>query len=83
MLRMIKDVQSDDTVVGFYQSTSMGAFFAQSLVELQTVHQDRLRHGGLVIVHGAFTLMDLARAHKSRQTQTKLHAQTRHSALSV
>ncbi|KZV79506.1 hypothetical protein EXIGLDRAFT_578355, partial [Exidia glandulosa HHB12029] len=51
MLRLIKDVQSDDTVVGFYQSTSMGAFFAQSLVELQAVHQERLRHGGIVIVH--------------------------------
>lgn len=52
MLRLIKEVQSDDSVVGFYQSTSMGAFFAQSLVELQATHQERLRHGGVVIVHG-------------------------------
>ena len=54
MLRLLKEVQSDDSVVGFYQSSSMGAFYQQSLVDLQTVHQERLRHGGIVVVHGVF-----------------------------
>ena len=52
MLRSLKEVQADDSVVGFYQATTMGAFFNQSLVDTQAIHQDRLRHGGVVIVHG-------------------------------
>lgn len=51
MLRSLKEVQGDDNVVGFYQATSLGAFFNQSLVDTQAIHQDRLRHGGVVIVH--------------------------------
>lgn len=53
MLRSIADVQGDDSVVGFYQSTTLGAFFSQNLVELQVTHQERLRRGGLVVIHGA------------------------------
>jgi len=30
---------------------TLGSFFSQSLVETQAIHQDRLRHGGIVIVH--------------------------------
>ena len=41
-----------DGVVGFYQSAKLGAFFKQSLVEAQAIHQEKLRHGGVVIVHG-------------------------------
>lgn len=52
MLRSLKEVQADDSVVGFYQSTTLGAFFTQSLVELQAIHQEKLRHGGIVVVHG-------------------------------
>ena len=52
MLRTLKDVQADDGVVGFYQSNFLGAFFKQSLLDLQTVHQERLRQGGVVVVHG-------------------------------
>lgn len=52
MLRSLKDVQADDAVVGFYQSNSLGAFFKQSFLELQAIHQEKLRHGGIVIVHG-------------------------------
>jgi translation initiation factor 3 subunit H len=51
MLRSLKEVQADDSVVGFYQATTLGAFFNQSLVDTQAIHQDRLRHGGVVIVH--------------------------------
>lgn len=51
MLRSLKEVQADDNVVGFYQATLLGAFFTQSLVETQAVHQRVLRHGGVVIVH--------------------------------
>lgn len=52
MLRSLKEVQADDSVVGFYQATTLGAFFNQTLVDTQAIHQDKLRHGGVVIVHG-------------------------------
>lgn len=52
MLRSLKEVQGDDNVVGFYQATALGAFFNQTLIDTQAIHQERLRHGGVVIVHG-------------------------------
>lgn len=54
MLRSLKEVQADDSVVGFYQATTLGAFLNQSLVDTQAIHEERLRHGGVVIVHGTF-----------------------------
>lgn len=51
MLRSLKEVQADDSVVGFYQATTLGAFFNQALVDTQAIHQEKLRHGGIVIVH--------------------------------
>ena len=53
MLRSLKEVQADDSVIGFYQGMTLGSFFNQSLVETQAIHQEKLRHGGVVIVHGA------------------------------
>jgi len=58
MLRSLKEVQADDNVVGFYQTTTLGAFFNQSLIDTQAIHQDRLRHGGVVIVHGESALFN-------------------------
>jgi translation initiation factor 3 subunit H len=51
MLRSLKEIQADDSVVGFYQAISLGAFFSQSLLETQAIHQERLRQGGVVVVH--------------------------------
>ncbi|KAF8237781.1 hypothetical protein L208DRAFT_1388710 [Tricholoma matsutake] len=51
MLRSLKEVQADDSVVGFYQATTLGAFLNQTLVDTQAIHQDKLRHGGVVVVH--------------------------------
>ncbi|CAK5280564.1 unnamed protein product [Mycena citricolor] len=51
MLRALREVQADDSVVGFYQATTMGAFFNQNLIEIQAIHQEKLRHRGVVIVH--------------------------------
>ncbi|KXN89957.1 Eukaryotic translation initiation factor 3 subunit H [Leucoagaricus sp. SymC.cos] len=51
MLRSLKEVQADDSVVGFYQVTTLGAFYNQTLVDTQAIHQEKLRHGGIVIVH--------------------------------
>jgi len=51
MLRSLKEVQADDSVIGFYQATTLGAFLNQSLVDTQAIHQEKLRHGGIVIVH--------------------------------
>lgn len=52
MLRALKEVRADDSIVGFYQSTTMGAFLGQNLVDTQAIHQEKLRHGGVVVVHG-------------------------------
>lgn len=52
MLRSLKEVHADDSVVGFYQATTLGSFFSQPFVETQAIHQDKLRHGGVVVVHG-------------------------------
>jgi len=52
MLRSLNEVGSVDGVVGFYQAAKLGAFFKLSLVEAQAIHQEKLRHGGVVIVHG-------------------------------
>ena len=54
MLRSLKDVQADDSIVGFYQAMTLGSFFNQTLVETQAIHQEKLRHGGVVIVHGNY-----------------------------
>ncbi|KAH9944072.1 uncharacterized protein BXZ73DRAFT_87037 [Epithele typhae] len=51
MLRSLKEVQADDSVIGFYQGMTLGSFFNQTLVDTQAIHQDKLRHGGVVIVH--------------------------------
>jgi len=65
MLRALKEVRADDSIVGFYQSTTMGAFFSQTLVDTQVIHQGKLRHGGVVVVHG--NLLWLLYRHGSRQ----------------
>lgn len=52
MLRSLKEVQADDSVIGFYQAITLGAFYNQTLLETQAIHQERLRQGGIVIVHG-------------------------------
>jgi hypothetical protein len=57
MLRSLREVQSDDTVVGFYQASPLGAFFKQTMVETQVVHQEKLRQGGVVILHGTVYLL--------------------------
>lgn len=57
MLRSLKEVQADDSVVGFYQATTLGAFFNQTLLDTQAIHQEKLRHGGIIIVHGASNLL--------------------------
>ena len=54
MLRQLNEVQGDDSVVGFYQSCSLGGFLRQSLIEQQALHQEKLRHGGIVVVHGEY-----------------------------
>ncbi|KAH8120453.1 translation initiation factor 3 subunit 3 [Phellopilus nigrolimitatus] len=75
MLRSLKEVQADDAVVGFYQSNSLGAFFRQSLLDLQVVHQDRLRHGGVVVVHDASQASHGNAAFRAfRLSKTFLHA---------
>ena len=40
MLRSLKEVRSDDSVVGFYQCINMGAFFSQTLIDTQRQKRD-------------------------------------------
>lgn len=60
MLRSLKEVQADDSVIGFYQATTLGAFLNQTLVDTQAIHQDKLRHGGIVIVHGEHNIFSMS-----------------------
>ena len=52
MLRSLKEVQADDSIVGFYQAMTLGSFYNQTLVDTQAIQQEKLRHGGIVLVHG-------------------------------
>lgn len=52
MLRVLKEAQYDDSLVGFYQSTSVGAFMRQSWINMQASRSEALRHGGIALVHG-------------------------------
>ncbi|KAF8680125.1 Eukaryotic translation initiation factor 3 subunit K [Rhizoctonia solani] len=83
MLRQLNEVQGDDSVVGFYQSCTLGGFLRQSLIEQQALHQEKLRHGGVVVVHDtssavrgvaslrAFRLSESFRkAHKNKKFDT-------------
>ncbi|KAI0788570.1 hypothetical protein C8Q75DRAFT_768940 [Abortiporus biennis] len=75
MLRSLKEVQADDSVVGFYQAMTLGSFYSQSLVETQAIHQDKLRHGGVVIVHDiSQTARGNATFHAFRLTKAFLDA---------
>ncbi len=85
MLRSLKEVQADDSVVGFYQATTLGAFFNQTLVDTQMIHQEKLRHGGVVIIHGlSISLRSCANLMPTRgivgQIYRKLHGEMRRSA---
>ncbi|CAE6480904.1 unnamed protein product [Rhizoctonia solani] len=77
MLRQLNEVQGDDSVVGFYQSCTLGGFLRQSLIEQQALHQERLRHGDIsgatrgVASLRAFRLSEAFRkAHKTRKFDT-------------
>jgi hypothetical protein len=76
MLNALKDVQSDDSVVGFYIATPFNAFFTQSMLEMQSAHQARLRQGGIVVVHGQWVSPAKPRAELTVSNQTR----PRHSA---
>jgi len=52
MLRVLKEAQYDDSLAGFYQSTSMGAFMRQAWISTQASRSETLRHGGIALVHG-------------------------------
>ncbi|KAF8507573.1 hypothetical protein BU17DRAFT_78081 [Hysterangium stoloniferum] len=78
MLRSLKEVQSDDSIVGFYQSTSLGAFFSQTLVETLATQRDKLRRGGVVVVHDiSQTARGNAAFRAFRLTRTYLDAHKR------
>lgn len=50
IIHALKEVQGDENIVGFYQTTSVP--MRQSLIESQTFDHERLRQGGIVVVHG-------------------------------
>jgi len=85
MLRSLKEVQGDDSVVGFYQVTALGAFFNQTLIDTQAIYQDRLRQGGIVVVHGelAYYLVFYLLLSMCPETCNKQRRETRLSVLSA
>ena len=66
MIHALKEVQGDENIVGFYQTTSVP--LRQSLVETQATDYEKLRHGGIVVVHGAL-------ASSCTCTQSKYHSE--------
>ncbi|EGO04244.1 hypothetical protein SERLA73DRAFT_173681 [Serpula lacrymans var. lacrymans S7.3] len=58
MLRSLKEVGANDNVVGFYQAMSLGVYLSQHMIDIQVVHQEKLRHGGIAII------LDLSRMGK-------------------
>lgn len=64
MLRVLKEANYDDGLVGFYQATTMGAFLRQSFISSQILHQDALRQGGIALVHGEVLLFRSGRTNK-------------------
>jgi translation initiation factor 3 subunit H len=86
MLRSLKEVQADDSVVGFYQATTLGAFYNQTLVDTQAIHQVKLRHGGIVVVHGVSTRIKSASSviysHDTLKTSRRQRVETQPSVLS-
>jgi translation initiation factor 3 subunit H len=70
MLRALREVQGDDGVVGFYVATNAGAFFSSAFFEMQTAHQERLRQGGVVVVHGEQIPDSVEPANSYRRTDT-------------
>lgn len=51
MMRCLREVNVDDNSVGWYQSTSMGNFMNQSLIEHQFEFQQALNKS-VLIIHG-------------------------------
>lgn len=56
MLRVLKEAQYDDNLVGFYQSTNMGAFMRQSWITTHASRHETLRQGGIALVHGMYAI---------------------------
>ncbi|KAF8331497.1 uncharacterized protein EI90DRAFT_2972613 [Cantharellus anzutake] len=75
LLRMLKEAQYDDSIVGFYQSIPLGAFLRQSLISTQASHHDTLRQGGIALVHdSAFASRGSASLKAFRLTKSFLAA---------
>lgn len=49
MITYLREVQGDESVVGFYQISSVP--LRQSYVELQAADSERLRQGGIILIH--------------------------------
>ncbi len=54
MLRQLSFVSGDTSVVGSYHTVSLGQFYKQSVVESLVNQMERVRHGGVALVHGQF-----------------------------
>lgn len=57
MMRCLREVNVDDNSVGWYQSTNMGNFMNQSLIEHQFEFQQALSKS-VLIIHGKMTLQE-------------------------
>lgn len=51
MMRCLKEVNVDNNTVGWYQSTRLGSFVTQGLVETQFNYQKKLSNKAVVLIH--------------------------------
>lgn len=52
MLRQLSFVNGESTVVGSYFVVQMGQYFKQVILDSLVGQLDRIRHGGIILVHG-------------------------------
>lgn len=52
MLGALRDVKGSHSVVGYYHAVSLGQLYKNAVVDSLVNGVDKIRHGGVVVVHG-------------------------------
>ncbi|KAG8903847.1 hypothetical protein FRB99_002662 [Tulasnella sp. 403] len=85
MLRQLAFVSGDTTIVGAYHTVTMGQFYKQTVVDSLVGQLEKIRHGGIVVIHdvtqtsrgnASFKAFKLSRAYLSARKSGKFNAQS-------
>ncbi|KAG8911207.1 hypothetical protein FRC01_005845 [Tulasnella sp. 417] len=85
MLRQLSFVSGDTTVVGSYHIVSMGQVYKQTILDALVGQMDKVRHGGIAIVHdltqaargnSSFKAFRLSPGYLAAHKSGKFHAQS-------